>query len=311
MKRRRINRLSLRVAERISASTGLMALRYHNVGIFLACRRLGMCSNHSHPSQGRNGHEAAITAAAGEQRFTGRRTKTMTIMAKLAVIRLAVTGLAVTAAVLASAGAARPAGAQILIDDFSHGYFRKSVTAPNSIITPITIGHRILGGARETSLQLGPNPYGMTATIEVHKGYTDTPNSLVLGQGFGMQARIDEFYGSSATGTPLGANFLAHGADRIRVTFGAIYTPLNFNVVAFTGSAPAQAGCNIGASLVPTVVELLFSEFAGQSPGFTFRQVDDIDFIFQSANDWQVTRLETAVGGISGAQLCGVSAPPA
>ncbi len=199
------------------------------------------------------------------------------------------------------------AAQSILIDDFSAGFVKRSLTTPNTSVSPVTTGTHILGGMRQSAMGLGSNPWAMPATIEVHKATTGSVNSLALGQGYGASARVDEFYGSSVTGLPLGAN-LSASTDRFRLTFAGINGALNFNILAYTGTAHEQNGCNIAANpFSQTIIELKYSDFTVQGPPISFAQVDDLDFIFQTnkGTDWAVTRIEAVNGTIAGAQPCG------
>ena len=103
-------------------------------------------------------------------------------------------------------------------------------------------------------------------------------------------------YGQAVNGTPLHLDVSAY--DRFRIHFFGINGIVNFNILAYSGAAYSQWGCNLLPTFQPTVVDL---PFANANPaGASVTSLDSFDFIFQSQGqgiDFGVTEIEFVPAG--------------
>jgi hypothetical protein len=192
----------------------------------------------------------------------------------------------------------------LTLDDFTTG--PTEITLKHGTKTTYQTGGRIIGGNRGTSLLLNTNVFNQSANIQIRKGVPQgAPSALVFSEGFQDYARLDMYYGSAVTGTPLHLDVTAY--DRFRIHFAGINGILNFNILAFTGSAYSQWGCNLSPTFTATTVDMPFANAV--VGGAQFSSLDSLDFIFQSqgeGNDFGVTQIEFVPAGTPPADVtCG------
>jgi len=183
----------------------------------------------------------------------------------------------------------------VTIDDFTAGPATVSIagakqTAEITKQVKQSGAHaHILGGGRLTSLELllGNNVFLQNADITIAEAHGTAPAAVVFGQGFGVDALFGLNYGSARG--PGSASFHANftGYDRFRVHFIGISAGIDMNILAYTGAAYTQWGCNIPGLLVPTVVDFPFVNgspgLAGSGGGANLAALDGL--LFESENE--------------------------
>ena len=216
--------------------------------------------------------------------------------------------LANTAALLATIlvlPLASVAHAQLTLDDFSTGLYKKQLSSGHDTNTQ---AGTMIGGNRLTVFsvcQTNPcgasNPFAQSASFQVRQKTKLTPSALIFSSGYKVAPRLDVEYGSTG---PLNLN-LGSNYDRIRVNFDGSDLFVNFNILVFTGTSYSQTGCNLAASTNPVSIDFPFAYF---TKGADFTNISSIDFIFQSssaigANDWAVTSFQAIPTGDPPAQI--------
>jgi len=206
--------------------------------------------------------------------------------------------------IMAAIAMAEGASAQLVLDNFSTGAYRKQFASGDDV--NVQTGSMI-GGHRETAFLVCPpgpcgvsNRFGQSASMQIRPATKFAPSALVYSAGYKVFPRVDVVYGSAA---PLNLA-LAPTYDRIRVHFDGNDLVLNFNIVAFTAGLYSQTGCNLLPSIGPVSIDFPLLDFSPGSgtPGADFNNITSIDFIFQSgsavgANDWAVTSFEAIPAG--------------
>lgn len=198
------------------------------------------------------------------------------------------------------------ADAQLTIDDFSTGFYKKTLSSGQDTNTQVGT---MIGGNRLTGFlvcQTNPcgasNPFGQAASIQVRAKTKIASSALIYSSGYKVSPRLDVEYG---TGSPLNLD-LGTNYDRIRVTFDGSDLVVNFNIVVFSGTNYSQTGCNLAAAANgPVTIDFPFQYF---TPGADFTNISAMDFIFQSgsaigANDWAVTSFQAIPKGAPPAQI--------
>jgi hypothetical protein len=216
--------------------------------------------------------------------------------------RFANTALLATILILPLASAAR---AQLTLDDFSTGPYKKTLSSGQDINTQAGM---MIGGNRQTVFTVcsanpcgAQNPFAQAASFQVRQKTKLTPSALIFSAGYKVAPRLEVAYGSVAPlNLDLGTNY-----DRIRVNFDGSDLFVNFNILVFTGTSYSQTGCNLAASTNPVSIDFPFAYF---TKGADFTNISIIDFIFQTssaigANDWAVTSFQAIPTGDPPAQI--------
>jgi len=189
--------------------------------------------------------------------------------------------------------------AQLVLDDFSTGFYQKTLKSRTD--TNTQSGSRI-GGSRETTfVACSPasacktvNPFGQPSSFQIRAKTKTTPNALVFNSGYKADSYLDIGYGY---GSSMTLN-LASSYDRIRVSFDGADQVVNFNLLVFSNDAGySQTGCNLvfPGLLTPFTVDFPFSDF---TPGADFSDINYMVFLFDEAQgaysgeDWAVTSFQ-------------------
>src|SRR5262249_11131686 len=200
---------------------------------------------------------------------------------------------------IAASAISQTAAAQLVLDDFSTGAYKKQLASGSDINVQ---SGSMIGGHRETAFLVCPpgpcgltNQFGQTGSIQIRPATKLAPSALIYSAGFEVFPRVDVVYGSAA---PLNLA-LAPTYDRIRVNFYASDLIVNFNIVTFTGGLYSQTGCNLSPSIGRVSIDFPLANFTPNSwtPGEDFANITSIVLIFQSgsamgANDGAVTSFE-------------------
>ena len=171
------------------------------------------------------------------------------------------------------------------IDDFTTGHYQSPGYKSGAKHRSIQSGSMI-GGSRDTNFFVcnhptncaAQNPYKQSSSYGFLPANGGQPAAMVQTGGYFAAPRIDMGYGFQ---TPLHADFT--GYLKIRVNFNGLTQPLNFNIQPHSGGPYAQGGCNLQPYNGVFAVELPLDKFI-QTEGFTFTDVTDVDFIFQSSS---------------------------
>jgi hypothetical protein len=196
-----------------------------------------------------------------------------------------------------------------------------AVTGVHNLTMPATgTSSEIIGGSRYISLDAASNPYLQPILVQVRPSASTTdPSSFLWSLGYGASARIDLIYGTSSG--PM--NLDLTGYDRLRVDFGGLTGPLNFNIVVEQGSNDNIAGAcsiNLGASganseAAPFTVDFPLSAFTANSGGpVQWSDIIAIDLVFQGGSDLAITKflaIPIASTEPMSQNVCGATTPPA
>jgi hypothetical protein len=203
--------------------------------------------------------------------------------------------------ILPLASAAR---AQLTLDDFSTGPYKRTLSSGQDTNTQ---AGTMIGGNRLTVFFVctapcgASNPFAQSASFQLRQKTKLAPSALIFSAGYKVAPRLDVEYGSVAPlNLDLGTNY-----DRIRVNFDGSDLFVNFNILVFTGTNYSQTGCNLAPSIAPISIDFPFAYF---TKGANFTNISVIDFIFQSAsgigaNDWAVTSFQAIPTGDPPAQI--------
>lgn len=214
--------------------------------------------------------------------------------------------------------------AQLVVDDFSTGFYAKTLKSGND--NNFQSG-TMVGDSRETSfVACSPtsackavNPFLQPNSFAIQTKTKISPNALVFNAGYKSQAYLAVGYGFS---TPLDLN-LAATYDRLRVNFDGADKFVNFNLTVWStgGSLYSQLGCNLvdpgnGTSFS---VDFPFTDFVPGSgtPGADFSDVTQMQFEFAGAEgppggeDFAVTSFQAIpIGAPAGDVTCTGSRSP-
>jgi hypothetical protein len=196
------------------------------------------------------------------------------------------------------------ASAQLMLDDFSSGSYKKQLSSGSDTNTQ---AGTMIGGKRLTVFsvcQSNPcglqNMFGQTASFQIRSKTKIAPSVLIFSSGYYTSPRLDVEYGSAG---PLQLDLSNY--DRLRVNFHGNDLVVNFNIVAFSGTKYSQTGCNLTASTNQVSIDFPFAYFTS---GADFSNISAFDFIFQSgsavgAEDWAVTSFQAIPTGAPPAQV--------
>jgi hypothetical protein len=184
-----------------------------------------------------------------------------------------------------------PASAQTLsLDEFDTGPYL--VRRASGITTAYQSG-AMIGGYRQTTLNVASNPFGQTGSLMLGRG-----GLLVVNADAGVYDRAELYYGQSSAGpAPLGLDLTPY--DRFRVHFESNAQSLNFNIVVFTSGKAGydQLGYNVSPRYTPFCQDFPFSDFVAGGAGADWSDVDAIWLVFQTwplgGGDFAVDSLET------------------
>lgn len=214
------------------------------------------------------------------------------------------------AMVLSVAAFPKLAMSQLVVDDFSTGFYGKTLKSGND--NNFQSGS-MAGGSRETSFVaclpisicktvnpfLQPNSFAVQAKTKI------SPSALVFNAGYKSQAYLAVGYGFS---TLLNLD-LSSSYDRLRVNFDGADKFINFNLTVWStgGSLYSQLGCNLVDPGNGTAfsVDFPFTDFVPGSgtPGADFSDVTQMQFEFAGAEgppggeDFAVTSFQAIVIG--------------
>ena len=226
---------------------------------------------------------------------------------------------ALLAATLAGLAGPARAAADVLVDDFTTGFYRSPQVKSGIVDGPLQTG-RMLGGSRLTRLDvcdtdvpnactLG-NPYNLGNAYAIARSRNAAyPPALSLSSGALVGPRLDVYYGEGPAG--MNVDLGSSPTRRLRLSFGALSQPLNFNVLMYSGAARSQDGCNVLEINHPFVIEVPFAEFTAEfQGGFDPHAVTLIDLALGSGSaigsiEWVLEKVEVSDTTLPGAIHCG------
>jgi hypothetical protein len=193
-------------------------------------------------------------------------------------------------------GAQTPPPANGVLDNFATGGGK--VAATSGIQTVTKTGSGIFGGSRYIQLSVNTaDPYQQPVQVQVRPSNSASdPSSLLWSIGYGATPRIDLEYGNPPS-APLNLNLT--GYDRLRVNFGGLTGPLNFNIEAYDiNGVGGICGLNLVASggngeANAFTVDFPFSLFAVATLGggtIDWGNIEFFDIIFQGGSNLAITK---------------------
>jgi len=214
--------------------------------------------------------------------------------------------------VMAIVSVSQHAAAQLVIDNFSSGFYSKSLSTGSAYDTQTGT---MAGGSRTVYLGVceptnpcDGNPFEQPNSYQIKKATKTTPNILIFNTGYDSDANLQIAYGDS--GTML---LDLSPYDRIRLYFNGADQVVNFNLAVYYDGTYSSIGCNItnpGEPDAAFTVDLPFANFSG---GDDFSDVNLMGFAFGVSQgtgtgvDWGITSIQ-AVNGVTGNPvICGSS----
>jgi hypothetical protein len=216
--------------------------------------------------------------------------------------------------VMAIISVSQHAAAQLVIDDFSSGFYTKSLSTGTATDTQTGT---MAGDSRLTILTVceptnpcTTDPYEQPNSYQIKKATKTTANILIFNTGYKSDASLEVVYGD---GNPMSLN-LSPAYDRIRLYFdSADGGGVNMNINVNSGAETSSLGCNFNDPNGPQgafTVDFPFANFIGDAD---FSNITAIGFSFNGAQglytgeDWGITSIQ-AVDGVTGNPIiCGSS----
>jgi len=206
-------------------------------------------------------------------------------------------------AIAAIVSVSQHAAAQLVIDDFSSGFYGTTLTKGTAGDTQTGT---MAGGSRYTYLAVcdptnpcSGDPFEQPNSYQVKKATKTTPNILIFNTGYKSDAWLSVVYGDNGNMNLA----LSPTYDRIRLYFNGADQFINFNLVVFTDGAFSGLGCNFnqptGANTAFTV-DLPFANFGGDAD---FGDITTMNFEFDASQgnatgeDWALTSIQAVLGG--------------
>lgn len=208
-----------------------------------------------------------------------------------------------------SLGATQYAAAQLVLDDFSSGFYQETLKTGEDNNTQ---AGKMAGGSRTTVYGscpnkhcsgggLGDNPFDQPNSFEIRSGTATSPNALIFNSGYKTFPYLWLKYGYA---TPMNLD-LASDYDRIRVNFDGANQSINFNIEVFSnaGSLYSEIGCNLVSPwgfMKPFSADFPFKNFipGTGTPGADFKGVTNMIFEFGESEgpnmeaDYAVTSIQ-------------------
>jgi hypothetical protein len=187
------------------------------------------------------------------------------------------------------------ASAQLTLDDFTSGHYGKRLDTVNAqdIHNAALPPNSPLGAARQTTFQIGSNPYAQWSTFDLGKGI------CIVDGGFGVTPALWIFYGETLSGTeiPLGLNLAEYSGFQLNFaglsTSGALLAIIT--VWPHDNGVPHSLELVLTPEANPTSLGFPFSMFS--AGGLSQNDLSDIDYIFIQVQDgvsasWGVTAFQ-------------------
>ena len=187
------------------------------------------------------------------------------------------------------------ASAQLTLDGFTSGHYLKRLDTVNSqdIHNAAMPPNSPLGAARQTTFQIGSNPYAQSSTLDIGKGI------CIVDAGFGVTPALRIFYGETLSGTevPLGLNL--GGYSGFQLNFAGISTTEALLAIIIVwphdNGVPHSLELVLSPEANPISVEFPFSSFS--DGGLVQADLSDIDYIFIQVQDglsasWGITAFQ-------------------
>jgi hypothetical protein len=207
------------------------------------------------------------------------------------------------------------AGAQLLIDDFSSGPYKKTLPTKTAVTDISVQKGKMLGGVRETQYLVchqvpcntAENEFGQTAGFQIRPSKNaDVPSALIFSAGYKTFPRLDVFYGVNGDIVPLHLNLTPY--DRLRVSFDGLNSVVNFNLQLYSPTGNGQLGCNLSSpSSLPFTVDFPLANFA--SPETI--ELSDITYMNMISQSGGVGDLGTMALAITRFEAVPATTPPA
>jgi len=211
-------------------------------------------------------------------------------------------------AVTAIVSVSQHAAAQLVIDDFSSGFYGKTLSTGTATDTQTGT---MAGGTRETDINVcvpastcpSYNPFDQPNSYQIKKATKTTPAVLIFNTGYQSLADLQVFYG---LGSPMNLDLSSY--DRIRVYFNGADQLVNLNLVVSTNGPWSALGCNFTDPYTSPIsaftVDLPFANFSSNGgAGADFSDLTLMDFEFDASQgyatgeDWAVTSFQAVLGG--------------
>lgn len=190
------------------------------------------------------------------------------------------------------AGAVVTTGADALVlDDFMTGAYSKTIQSGTDLAFQ---SGSMIGGIRNTFLEVQDNPFGEDFHFEVGNGLA------VISSGAGLNGYMSLSYGWESDGgggrrrRDLHYNFVDSGIDRFKLQFQRNDLPLLVTVVVESGSGNGRSSFQrvvLGGRNSPFVEEFLVSSLSGNAD---IADIDQIEWGFDSidSGDYVIGKLE-------------------
>jgi hypothetical protein len=205
--------------------------------------------------------------------------------------------------------------AQLVIDDFSTGPYKKTLPTKTAVIDISVQKGKMIGGVRETQYLVchqvpcntAENEFGQTSSFQIRPSKNpDVPSALIFSAGYKMFPRLDVFYGVNGPDiVPLHLDLTSY--DRLRVSFDGLNSVVNFNLQLYSPTGSGQLGCNLSSpSSLPFTVDFPLVDFA--RPGTI--ELGDITYMNIISQSGGVSDLGTMALAITKYEAIPASAPP-
>jgi hypothetical protein len=201
--------------------------------------------------------------------------------------------------VAALAGMPRTATAQLVLDNFSTGFYQKTLTT--GFDQNFQTGSMV-GGDRFTffffclKLPCAPqaNPYGQAGSFQISSATPTAHSSLIYSAGYKATPELVVIYGQSA---PLNLKKIPRPVyDRLRLSFDGNTGITNFLIYAWSGNTNVSTlSCHISPHEYPFTVDLPYDNFLWDAgTGVDFSDISAMSLVFTDdfitgGNDWAIT----------------------
>jgi hypothetical protein len=148
-------------------------------------------------------------------------------------------------------GCQRVAVAQLTIDDFSTGAYKKTLSSSSD---DHTVTGTMIGGERKTYFRVcqrtacpvAENEFAQSATFQTRPGKkAGVPSSLIMSSGYKTFPLIQVFWGIDGQNNIVPLHRDLRPYDRLRVSFDGLNEVLNLNLQLYTPMGNGQIGCNL------------------------------------------------------------------
>ncbi len=215
--------------------------------------------------------------------------------------------------VMAVVSVSQQAAAQFVIDDFSSGFYTKTLSKGTATDTQTGTmagsSRMIIFGVCEPTNPCAGDPYEQPNSYQIKKATKTTPNIFIFNTGFQSDADLLLYYGE---GNPMSLDLSSY--DRIRLFFaGANLEGLNFNAAVHNDGSSGSVGCNF---VPPNGQQNSFTvdiPFANLGISLPLEDVTSILFEFDAAQginsgeDWAITSIQAVSGSAGGDIQCGTN----